>query len=240
MISALTLLTSVFFLVLSHVAIIDMVLTVFMTSAIYCGFLTHFCEDKNKKYLWWYFYLFVGLGFLAKGILAFVIPVTIVFLYNLITKTAKDIFKPINLLPGLIVLLLVATPWHLIMLKNYGFEFIKQYFLIHHFGRFMGSEYIGRERPLLYFVPVFLLGFLPWTFMFFAFLYDGFKKLNTKFQLAEGTIKDRICSLFEATTNEQKLILFASVYFIVVFILFSTASTKLPTYILPLFLQRRY
>lgn len=235
MISAFTLLTSVFFLVLSHVAIIDMVLTVFITSAIYCGFLTHFCQDKNKKYLWWYFYLFVGLGFLAKGILAFVIPVTIIFLYNLITKTAKDIFKPINLLPGLIVFLLVATPWHLIMYKHYGFEFIKQYFLIHHFGRFMGSEYIGRERPLLYFVPVFLLGFLPWTFMFFAFLYDGFKKLSAKFQAAQGNVKDKICAIFEATTNEQKLILFASIYFIVVFVLFSTASTKLPTYILPLF-----
>lgn len=235
MISALTLLTSVFFLVLSHVAIIDMVLTFFITSAIYCGFLTHFCLDKNKKYLWWYFYLFVGLGFLAKGILAFVIPLTIVLIYNLITKTAKDIFKPVNLLPGLIVFLLVATPWHMIMYKEYGFEFIKQYFLIHHFGRFMGSEYIGRERPLLYFVPVFLLGFLPWTFMFFAFLYDGFKKLNMKFQLAEGTLKDKVATILKVETNEQKLILFASIYFAVVFILFSTASTKLPTYILPLF-----
>lgn len=235
MLSALTLLTSVFFLVLAHVAIIDMVLTVFITSAIYCGFLTHFCQEKNKKYLWWYFYLFVGLGFLAKGILAFVIPLTIIFIYNFITKTTKDIFKPINLLPGLIVFLLVATPWHWIMYKQYGFEFIKQYFLIHHFGRFMGSEYIGRERPLLYFVPVFLIGFLPWTFMFFAFLYDGFKKLNVKFQLAEGTVKDKLAAILKVETNEQKLILFASIYFAVVFILFSTASTKLPTYILPLF-----
>lgn len=235
MLSALTLLTSVFFLVLSHVAIIDMVLTVFITSAIYCGFLTHFCQEKNKKYLWWYFYLFVGLGFLAKGILAFVIPLAIIFIYNFITKTVKDIFKPINLLPGLVVFLLVATPWHLIMYKQYGFEFIKQYFLIHHFGRFMGSEYIGRERPLLYFVPVFLVGFLPWTFIFFAFLYDGFKKLNVKFQLAEGTVKDKLAAILKVETNEQKLILFASIYFAIVFILFSTASTKLPTYILPLF-----
>lgn len=235
MLSALTLLTSVFFLVLSHVAIIDMVLTVFITSAIYCGFLTHFCQEKNKKYLWWYFYLFVGLGFLAKGILAFVIPLAIIFIYNFITKTVKDIFKPINLLPGLVVFLLVATPWHLIMYKQYGFEFIKQYFLIHHFGRFMGSEYIGRERPLLYFVPVFLVGFLPWTFIFFAFIYDGCKKLKVKFQLAEGTVKDKLAAIFKVETNEQKLILFASIYFAVVFILFSTASTKLPTYILPLF-----
>ena len=103
MISSLILLSSIFFLILSHVAIIDMVLTVFMTSAIYCGLLTHFCADKNKKYFWWYFYLFMGLGFLAKGLLALAIPMTIMFIYNLITKTAKDIFKPINLLPGLAI-----------------------------------------------------------------------------------------------------------------------------------------
>ena len=235
MFSALTLLSSVFFLVLSHVAIIDMVLTVFMTSAIYCGFLTHFCKEKNKKYFWWYFYMFVALGFLAKGILALAIPITIIFIYNFITNTAKDIFKPINLLPGLIIFLLMVTPWHLIMYKQYGFEFIKQYFLIHHFGRFMGSAYIGRERPFLYFVPVFLIGFLPWTFIFFAFLVDGFKKLAEKFKAAEGTIKAKISAIFEVTTNEQKLILFASIFFAVVFILFSTSSTKLPTYILPIF-----
>lgn len=235
MISALILLSSVFFLILSHIAIIDMVLTVFMTSAIYCAFLTHFCQEKNKKYYWWYFYTFVGLGFLAKGILALAIPLTIMFVYNLITKTAKDIFKPINIVPGLIIFLVMIAPWHLIMYKQYGFQFIKEYFLIHHFGRFMGSEYIGRERPLLYFIPVFLLGFMPWTFIFLAFLCDGFKKLVIKFKSTEGKIKDKVLALLDVTTNEQKLILFASINFAVIFLVFSTASTKLPTYILPIF-----
>lgn len=234
-ISALILLSSLFFLILSHIAIIDMVLTVFMTSAIYCAFLTHFCQEKNKKYYWWYFYTFIGLGFLAKGILALVIPLAVIFTYNFITKTTKDMFKPINILPGLVIFLTMVAPWHLVMLKQYGYQFIKEYFLIHHFGRFMGSEYIGRERPLLYFVPVFLLGFMPWTFMFLSFLYSGFKKLNAKFKSVEGNLKDKFLVLFDAKTNEQKLILFCSIYFTVIFLLFSISSTKLPTYILPVF-----
>ncbi len=234
-ISALILLSSVFFLLLSHVAIIDMVLTVFMTSAIYFAFLTHFCEDKNKKIYWWLFYTFVGLGFLAKGILALAIPITIIFIYNLITKTAKDIFKPVNILPGIIIFLLIAMPWHLAMYKEYGYQFIKEYFLLHHFGRLMGAESLGRERPFLYFVPVFLLGFLPWTFSFIAFLIDGCKKLAEKFKATKGKIKEKILALLEVTTNEQKLILFTSIYFLVIFLVFSISSTKLPTYILPLF-----
>lgn len=234
-ISALILLSSVFFLILSHVAIIDMVLTVFMTSAIYCAFLTHFCEEKNKKYYWWYSYTFMGMGFLAKGILALAIPLTVIFIYNFVTRTLKDMFRPINIIPGFIVFFLIITPWHLLMYNQYGFQFIKEYFLVHHFARFMNSVNIGRERPFLYFVPIFLLGFMPWTLIFLAFLHDGFKKLVAKFKTAEGKIKEKIVSLFEVTTNEQKLLLFCSICFATIFLVFSISSTKLPTYILPIF-----
>lgn len=234
-ISALILLTSVFFLMLSHIAIIDMVLTVFMTSAIYCAFLTNFCEEKYKKYYWWYFYTFIGLGFLSKGILAFAIPVAIVFLYHWITKTLKEVFKPVNILPGLFIFLLIAVPWHILMYQHYGYQFIKEYFLIHHFGRLMGSEYIGRERPLLYFVPVFLAGFMPWTLIFIAFVFDGCKSLVERFKAFQGSFKEKISATLEVTNNEQKLLLFFSIFFIVVFALFSSSSTKLPTYILPAF-----
>lgn len=235
MISALILLSSAFFLILSHIAIIDMVLTVFMTSAIYCAFLTHFCEDKNKKYYWWYFYLFVGLGFLAKGILALAIPVTIIFFYNLATRTLKEVFKPINIVPGMIIFLAMIMPWHLVMYKFYGFQFIKEYFLLHHFARFMNSEIIGRQRPFWYFIPVFLLGFMPWALIFIAFLWDGMKKLVERYKALEGKMGNKLLSLFDANTNEQKMILFATINFLVIFLIFSSSSTKLPTYILPIF-----
>lgn len=235
MISALILLSSIFFLILSHVAIIDMVLTVFMTSAIYSAFMTHFCSEKYKKYLWWYFYLFAGLAFLAKGLLGIAIPALIIFLYNLSVGKAKEIFKPINMLPGLVVFLALILPWHIMMYMEYGNQFIREYFLYHHFARFLNSAHIGRERPLLYFIPVFLLGFLPWSFIFIAAIVDGFKKLFAKYKAAEGTIKTKFLALLDAPTNEQKLILFATIYFVVVFAVFSSSSTKLPTYILPVF-----
>lgn len=235
LISALVLLSSVFFLIFAHVAILDMVLTVFMTSAIYSAFLTHFCQEKNKKYYWFGFYLFMGLGFLSKGLLALAIPAVIVFTCNLLTKSLKDMFKPVNLLPGLLVFLLISVPWHVAMYQEYGFRFIKEYFLAHHFARFINSVSIGRERPFLYFVPVFLLGFLPWTFTFISFLIDGFKKLVAKYKIAEGNFVKKACALFEVNNNEQKLLLFSSLSFIIIFLVFSTSSTKLPTYILPVF-----
>ncbi len=234
-ISSITLLSSTFFLILSHIAILDMVLTIFMTSAIYFGFLTHFCKEENKEYYWFLFYVFMGLGFLAKGILALVIPVTIMFICNFLTKSIKDIFKPINLLPGLIVFIAIITPWHVIMYQKYGYLFVKDYFLIHHFGRFMGSEYLGRERPIWYFIPVFLAGFMPWTFVFISYVVNNFKKLKVKFKSINGNFLIKLQNILTVENNEQKLILFATVSFIIIFCLFSSSSTKLPTYILPVF-----
>lgn len=235
MLSALILLSSIFFLILSHIAILDMVLTVFVSSAIYCGFLTHFCEEKNKKFYWWYFYLFIGLGFLSKGILAFIIPFMIIVPFSFAMKTLKEMLKPIYVLPGFIIFMLISLPWHLIMYQEYGFRFIREYFLIHHFARFMNSEYIGRERPPLYFIPVFFLGFFPWSFVFISILVNGVKKIISKFKSVQGNIQDKLMALIEANTNEQKMILFATIYFVLTFLFFSLSSTKLPTYILPVF-----
>lgn len=235
MLSALILLSSIFFLILSHIAILDMVLTVFVSSAIYCGLLTHFCQEKNKKYFWWYFYLFIGLGFLSKGILAFIIPFMIIVPFSFAMKTLNEILKPIYILPGFIIFMLIALPWHLIMYQEYGFRFIKEYFLIHHFARFMNSEYIGRERPLLYFIPVFFLGFFPWSFVFVSVIISGIKKVIKKFKSLQGNLKTKLMGLIEVSTNEQKMLLFASIYFVLTFIFFSISSTKLPTYILPVF-----
>lgn len=235
MISALTLLSSVFFLILSHVAILDMVLTVFVALTLYSGFLTHFCEAKNKKFYWLAFYIFMGFGFLSKGILAIAIPFTVMFVYNLLTKTLKDIFKPINFIPGIILFLIISMPWHVLMYQKYGNFFIQEYIIKHHFARFINSVSIGRERPLLYFVPVFLMGFMPWTFVFIAFLIDGFKKLKTKFTQADGNILHKLFAVVDAKNNEQKLMLFASLSFAIIFAVFSSSSTKLPTYILPAF-----
>ena len=104
------------------------------------------------------------------------------------TKRTKEIFKPINMLPGLLIFFALIIPWHLLMYMEYGNKFIKEYFLLHHFARFINSVSIGRERPFLYFVPVFLLGFMPWTFVFIAFVVDGFKKLIARYKTAGGNV----------------------------------------------------
>lgn len=217
--SALILVSGLFFLMLSHVAILDMVFTALLTASIFCGLLTHFCQDKNKKFYWFGFYLFIALGFLAKGLLALVIPVAIIFIYNLITKTIKDIFKPINILPGIVLFLLMVLPWHIVMYKTYGYQFIYDYFILHHFSRFVSAVSLGRDRAWWFFIPVFIAGFMPWSLNFIAGIVSAIKN-RTKFDFA---------------TKEGKFLLYTALSFVVIFGLFSIAKGKLPTYILPAF-----
>ena len=227
MFSALILLSTVFFLMLSHVAILDMTFTVFLTAAIYCGFLTTFLYEENKKLYWLGFYVAMGLAFLAKGLLAFVIPVGIIGLYRLITKDVKEIFKPVNIIPGFIIFLAIILPWHIHMYQVYGYRFIYDYFILHHFERLVNAAELGKTRPFLYFVPVFLVGFLPWSIAFVCMLIKKFRRFVKR--IKTNTL------YFTFDTNERKLILFISIYFVLVFLLFSVASGKLPTYILPAF-----
>lgn len=213
--SAIILLCSAFFIMLAHVAILDMVFTAFCTLAIYCGVLT---EYSGKKGLFWsLFYVSAGLAFLSKGLLGLIIPFCVVGIFKILQKgfwaALKDCFQPKYFLPGMLLFIIINFPWHYEMYKVYGNKFIYEYFVLHHFARFVNAETLGKTRPLLYFVPVFIVAFLPWTPVFILRLHKAFK---------ENGFKD-------------KLNLFFFLYFSFIFTLFSCASGKLPTYILPAF-----
>lgn len=233
-ISALIMATGFEFLVLSRIAILDMLLSICIITSTLLGFLTFFSEEKNKKYFWWGFYLFSALAVLAKGIPGFIIPFGVMFISYLISGKIKEIFKPLYFLPGFILFFLITLPWHILMFKIHGDLFYKEYILKHHLARFMGSQELGRIEPWFFFIPVFLIGFLPWTASFVSMLIDSTKNFFTE---AKNYFKDTKYSLLEDKWNEltdiKKFLTLNTVFFIFTFLFFSSASTKLPTYILP-------
>lgn len=209
--AAVILMANVYFVMLTRVAIIDMVFAAFLTWTIYFGFLTDSANEKNKKWLWLGFYTCMSFAFLAKGLLAVVFPCVIIGIHRILNKSVKEIFKPQNILPGVVLFVLINLPWHAAMYKEYGYQFIWVYFILHHFERLVNADALGKTRPFLYFVPVFFIGFLPWSLAFVGSIVEFFKN-----------------KLFRDNN-----ILFFSIYFVVIFGLFSMASGKLPTYVLP-------
>ena len=118
LISALVLATSLEFTMLARYAILDIVVTSLIGLSVLSGFLTQFVQDKNKKYFWWLFYIFSGLAVLAKGIPGFVIPFGVMFFVSIFNKTFKQCFRPINMIPGIILFLLMDR-------DSYGYEISK-------------------------------------------------------------------------------------------------------------------
>lgn len=93
-ISALILATSLEFVILAKFAILDIVVSTCIGFSVMFGLLTQFVQDKNKKYFWWFFYIFSGLAVMAKGIPGFVVPFGTMFFVTLANKKFKEIFKP--------------------------------------------------------------------------------------------------------------------------------------------------
>ena len=102
------------------------------------------------------FYLFSALAVIAKGIPGFVLPFGSMFFIGIFSKKLKDYFKPIYILPGILLFLLITLPWHIIMFKIHNPLFWNEYIIKHHVERFLGSITIHRSEPVyFYFITFF-------------------------------------------------------------------------------------
>jgi len=101
-----------------------------------------------------------ALAFLSKGMVGILIPGAVATLYVLLRR---DWGLLLRARPWwtILALALLAGPWVLLMeQRNPGFA---QFFFVHeHFTRFLTRVH-QRYEPDWFFIPVLLLGFMPWT-----------------------------------------------------------------------------
>lgn len=225
-VAALILATSAEFFILSKFAILDIVLCFCTTFSIFFGFMTLFCEEKNKKYFWWLFYAFSGLAVLAKGIPGFVLPFGTMFFVYITAKKFKELFKPIYFIIGSLIFLSVVLPWHILMLQIHNPDFFNEYIMKHHVARFTTSTDLGRKQPFYFFILTILWGFFPW-------IIPAIATCKKWFSDTVNTIKNDFD--FEKLDNTQKFIVINGIAAILTLVFFSASSTKLVTYILPIY-----
>jgi 4-amino-4-deoxy-L-arabinose transferase-like glycosyltransferase len=202
--------TSVEFIVLSRVVVHDIALAFFITLALYF-FFRGYTDPSHRKYVWFLFYVSLGFAVLAKGPIGVLLPGLILFLF-LLVKRRWDIIKKMQIGWGILIFLSIAGPWYgLIILENQ--DYAGYFFIQQNLAYFFSGE-SRHPEPFYYYIPILVGGFFPW----FLFL---------------PTAIYRILSKGFASINDGTLLLL--IWFGAVFIFFSTASSKLSTYILPLF-----
>lgn len=162
----------------------------------------------------------MALAVLSKGLIGLALPGAVLIIYTVVARD-WSIWKRLHLIPGLLLFFAITVPWFvLVSMRNPEFP---QFFFIHeHFQRFT-SKIHHRVGPWYYFIPILLGGLLPWLAVFFQSLWDG-RHETPSGGLSFGTTP--------GTFQPKKLLLVWSVF---IFVFFSISSSKLPSYVLPIF-----
>ena len=223
LISVLVLMSSLQFIAYSKLAVLDMLLTNFITCSIISFFLGYIKINNNSNFsgfnIWYLLgFIFLGLGILSKGPVAIVIVGMTLLPFFILVKKLYYLVKNPSFWFGFILFLVLVLPWYLAVHYATNGEFTKIFFGVHNFDRFT-SVVAHHSAPLLFFIPVISVGFMPWIFCFPQAIYFLLKRNKKDFLIS---------------TQEQFYWL-SLWWFLIVFIFFTVSKTKLISYILPLY-----
>ncbi len=208
--------TSLLVVALARIAIIDPLVSLALAAAAFA--FASFAEAdaagdaRRARRALYGFHVACAAAVLLKGLIGVVLPGGAVVFWTLLTgrwRTLGRVFSP----GPLAVFFLLAVPWHVAMARRHP-DFLQFYFVHEHFQRFATTEH-RREGPVVYFVPVLLAGFLPWT---------GFL----------GRWKETWPGLSRAAWKERATEAFLWIFSLEVFLFFSVSRSKLIPYVLPI------
>lgn len=197
---------------LSRSASTDMPLAATFTIAL-VGWLAWY-EGGRRRWLL-VFYFFLALATLAKGPVAVVLAGLIILLFAIGWWNLKLIAQTLWW-PGLLLFFAAVLPWY-IAVQRANPTFFTGFFLEQNLARF-GTDLYHHVRPWWYFVPLFLLAAVPWTFLFAAAFAGAVRRWKREPDEDDTTI------------GADSLFL---IWITVVVVFFSASHSKLPAYILP-------
>jgi len=213
--SALVAATSLGIIVFSRGASFDIVVTMPVTWAVSFFLAAQLrSNERHQQLLLAGFYVFVGVALLAKGLVGIVIPFGVGGAFYLFRRELPPRSFWMSLLWGLPLAAAIASIWYAPVIARHGWPFIDEFFIQHHFARYVSNKYRHPQPVYFYFVILAPLT-LPWT----AFLVDGLIKIrHWRWRAPNPDEKARVC---------------AFAWLLVPLIFFSFSGSKLPGYILP-------
>lgn len=197
---------------ITKAAIADSLLNLFIVLSMFS--LYYYYQQRSMKFLYGTF-IFIALGVLTKGPVAIMIPFVVSLLFFSIKGEFQSWLKMIFNPKGIALFLIVALPWYIAEYQAQGQAFIDGFFFKHNLSRF-SSAMENHHGGYFYFVPVLLVGMMPFTY----FVIKALKEVRHYFR--------------------DDLKLYLILWFTFVFVFFSFSGTKLPHYVIygytPLFI----
>ena len=207
----------IYYFVIAHINTVDMSLTAFMTLTM-VGLIRGFGLDgqSTAKARGWMIAAWAGaaLAFLSKGLIGIVLPGAIFVLHLLVSRQWHLLLR-MEWVWGPLAFVLIALPWPLLV-QSKNPEWAHFFFIYEHFERFSNVEH-GRGGELYYFIPILIVGLLPWTP---AVL--GFFRRDARAAITQSYAKAQL-----------NVPLFLTIWCAFLFVFFSVSRSKLPSYLLP-------
>lgn len=201
--------SSFLFFVLAHFLTPDMVMTFFITASLACLVRLY----RGGSWVWqWVFFATMGFGFLTKGPMALVIPMSAALALRYALRRDGAIF-PLPWGGGLLLTLSIGVSWFIAMVILH--PGLVDYFLRYELLNRFASHTHGRAKPFWFFVPVLVGGFLPWTAFAPFLIRDAWQHHRT-----QRTIPPELWFLLG--------------WLVPAFVLITLSGSKLATYVLPL------
>jgi 4-amino-4-deoxy-L-arabinose transferase-like glycosyltransferase len=208
--SCLALVTSIEFVILSRIVILDMTLTLFITWALMSFYAAQqSIRSKSRRNVYWLsMYAAMGAATLTKGLLGVIVPGLVIFFYVVLSRK-WFLLRQMRIIPGAVVYLVIVAPWYLwAEMRNPGY--LRYFLWEEHFVRFL-TPYFGRTKGWYYFFIVVGIGFLPWSVI----------------------LPVTVRSLWKRWAHDVNH--FLALWVVVPLVFFSLSHSQLPHYILPIF-----
>jgi 4-amino-4-deoxy-L-arabinose transferase-like glycosyltransferase len=201
-------------IVFSRAASFDVVITMTTTWSLACFLLHELPATKRKRLLLAGFYSFVGLSLLAKGLVGIVIPFGVVGFYYVLRRTWPARSVLLSLVWGVPLALAVSAIWYGPVIARHGWSFIDEFFVQHHFARYVSNKY-HHPQPIYFYPAIILMLTLPWSpYLIYA--------------LAKVRQWD-----WRGVDSLSVVRIFSLAWLLLPIIFFSFSGSKLPGYILP-------
>jgi 4-amino-4-deoxy-L-arabinose transferase-like glycosyltransferase len=165
-------------------------------------------------------------GVLSKGLVGLILPGAVLILYSMASVNLR-VWARLHIVIGLIVFCAITLPWFVLVQKANP-EFFHFFFIVQQFERYLTPQ---QHRPgsILYFVPVMLLGFLPWLTLSFSSA-----GALSAWRHPIGAIRNAASNWrAEGRSGTINGVGFTAIWAVFIFVFFSISHSKLVPYVLP-------
>ena len=199
---------------LGRAGVTDMVLTFWMCCSMFAGLST--LDERSVASRRWAAaaWAAAAVASLTKGPVGLLVPAMALGGGLLIRGEFRQGVQRLFRWEGLAAFATIAGPWYALILARSGWDFVQGFVFKHNIGRFTGVV-SGHSGPVWFYVPVLLIGFFPWI----GYLPVAFRSAGTFLKRGEGS------------APQQRLLATCLAWFVSVFVFFSLAATKLPSYL---------